>query len=142
MLHRPTREDDPADWFAFAGERLRGCDILHQHEGVTALGIEAMQESVERYLKGYLIACGWPLERTHDLRRLVAEAAQRDSRFAQFDDMADELTFDFFAQHYPGGDLTNVGENYDSLRQQAGELVKLIRERLPQFFPGSSKAAS
>lgn len=135
MLHRPTRENDPADWFAFAEERLKGCDALRQHEGVTGLGIEALQEAVERYLKGYLIACGWRLEKTHDLRRLIAEAARRDERFSQFDDMADELTFDFFALHYPGGDLTHVGENYESLRKQAGEIVEIIRQDLPQYFP-------
>ena len=133
MLRKPTRETDPADWFTLGGERLKSSDVLWSHEGLTALGIEGLQEAVERYLKGYLIASGWQLEKTHDLNRLIAEAARRDPRFAQFEDMADELTFDFFAQLYPGGDLTHVGENFVMLRKQAGELVELIRQLLPQY---------
>lgn len=98
-------------------------------------GIELLQEAVERYLKGYLIAKGWRLERTHDLSRLTDEAAHYEPQFRRFNKFAVELGADFFAQHYPGGDLTDVGRNYESLRQEAGELVALIRQGLPQYFP-------
>jgi len=42
----------------FAEDRLRGADILHRAEGVTYLGVEALHEAVERYLKGYLVSRG------------------------------------------------------------------------------------
>jgi HEPN domain-containing protein len=135
MLRRPTSETDPADWFALAAERLHGADLLWDNEGLSALGIEALQEAAERYLKGFLIAKGWRLAKTHDLKRLLREAEAYDGRFARFRDFAQELTEDFFAQHYPGGDLTNVGENYEALRQQAGELVALIKQSLPDYWP-------
>ncbi len=134
MLRKQTDETNPADWFAFAAERLRGADVLWREEGVTGLGIEALQEAVERYLKGFLIAHGWALVKTHDLERLVREAASFEPRFNSFASLANELTEDFFAQHYPGEDTTNVGQNYEVLRRSAGDLVDLIRGRLPQFF--------
>jgi HEPN domain-containing protein len=111
MLRRQTSDTNPMDWFAFAAERVRGADVLWKHEGLTALGIEALSEGVERYLKGYLIAKGWPLIKTHDLERLVQEAAVFDQRFNRFLPLAIELTEDFFAQHYPGDDTTNTGQN-------------------------------
>ena len=132
MLHRKTDDQNPADWFAFAEERLRGADFLRKGEGVTALGIEALQEATERYLKGFLV---WSLVKTHDLDRLVKEAVLFDRRFAAFQTFASELTEDFFDQHYPGGDMTSVGENYDTHRKQAGEMIELIRQILPPFFP-------
>lgn len=138
MLHRPTDDQNPADWFAFAEERLRGADYLRKGEGVTALGIEALQEATERYLKGFLVAKGWALVKTHDLERLTKEASQFDNRFATFQTFAIELTEDFFGQHYPGGDMTSVGENYDTHRQQAGQMIELIQQSLPQFFPPPS----
>jgi HEPN domain-containing protein len=101
MLHRPTSENDPADWFAFAQERLRGCDLLREKEGITALGIEALQEAVERFLKGFLIGKGWRLEKSHDLQRLLTAAAKHEPEFSRFQDLEEELTLDFFAQHYP-----------------------------------------
>jgi len=135
MLRKPTSDKDPADWFAFGSERLHSADVLHEHEGLTATGIEALQEGVERYLKGYLIAKGWPLVKTHDLVLLIKEAKKFDPAFNQFIPMAEELTEDFFAQHYPGEDTTLLGENYDALRTQAGQMIDLIQQSLPQFFP-------
>ena len=48
--------------------------------------------------------------------------------------LPEQLNEDFFAQHYPGGDLTHVGANFDDLRQQTGEIVALIKELLPKHF--------
>ena len=134
MLKKQTSETDPADWFAFAEERLCGADVLWKAAGLTALGIEALQESMERHLKGYLVASGWRLVKTRDLTHLIREANGRDSRFHLYLPLAEELTEDFFSQHYPGGDTTQTGENYESMREQVGNLVGLI-DSLPPKKP-------
>lgn len=134
MLRKQTSDRNPADWFAFAEERMRAVDVLWKSEGLTAFGIEGLQEAIERYLKGFLIGKGWSLVKTHDLERLVDEAARFDKRFAAFLSFAIELTEDFFAQHYPGDDTTNLGKNYENLRKQADDMVQLIRLLLPQYF--------
>jgi HEPN domain-containing protein len=139
MLRKKTSEKDPVDWFAFAAKRLRAADVLWSHEGLTATGIEALQEAVERFLKGYLIAKGWKLAKTHDLTHLPKEANRLNPRFGQFEELTGDLTEDFFAQHYPGMDTGKIGENYETLRQQTGELVTLIRESLPQYFTSQEK---
>ncbi|HYE33029.1 MAG TPA: HEPN domain-containing protein [Methylomirabilota bacterium] len=141
MLRKQTNASDPKDWFAFGAERLAAADLLHKHHGVTATGIETLQESVERFLKGYLIARGWALVKTHDLPRLLREAAEHEPKFAKYRSFAAELTEDFFAQHYPGEDTTHVGENYEDLRAQAGELIDLIRSGLPHYFSNQDPAA-
>ena len=43
-----------------------------------------------------------------------------------FADLCESLTAQFWAQHYPGGDLTDVGTDYDDLRSQAEEMIALI----------------
>ena len=131
MIRRQTSETNPCDWFAFAEERLRGADVLWNAEGLTALGIEALQESMERYLKGHLVATGWRLVKTHDLTHLIREAGNRDHRFQEYLPLAEELTEDFFSQHYPGGDTTDTGENYEAMREQLGNLVGLIASLHP-----------
>ncbi len=137
MLRKQSSDSNPGDWFYSAGDRLKIADLAWASEGLTQSGIELLQESVERYLKGYLVAKGWPLKKTHDLDVLLIEATRYDSRFDRFRDLADELTRDFFAQHYPGGDWTDMGKIYESLRQQAGELIELIRQHLPGHFPAT-----
>lgn len=104
-----TSEDNPFDWFYLAADRLRAADTVYQHDGITLSGVELLQEAVERYLKGYLVSKGWRLDRTHDLRKLLNEASQYDTTFLRFTELATSLTEQFWAQHYPGDDLTDVG---------------------------------
>ena len=128
-----TDENDPAHWFEFARERLRCADALFAAFGPTWTAIELLQEAVERFLKGYLIATGWRLRRVHDLQQLMHEAAERDARFAEFYAFARELTEEFFAVHYPGGSIEDVAENFAERRSATAALLKLIEELVPQF---------
>ena len=69
MLRKQSSDKDPADWFYAASDRLKIADLAWANEGLTQSGIELLQEAVERYLKGYLVAKGSVLKRTHDLGR-------------------------------------------------------------------------
>ncbi len=61
-----TDESNPQDWFLLARERLRAADVLSAESCSTYSGIEILQEAVERYLKGFLIANGWRLRKVHE----------------------------------------------------------------------------
>jgi HEPN domain-containing protein len=135
MLPKQTSDKNPADWFVLAQERIDAADTLWANDGLTMTGIECLQEGVERFLKGYLIAKGWRLVKTHDLERLVKEAIVFNEEFSKFEPFAMELTNDFFAQHYPGADMTNVGVNYEKMRTATAELISEIRNQIPNFFP-------
>ena len=128
-----TDENNPAHWFEFARERLRCADELWRALGPTWTVIELLQEAVERFLKGYLVATGWRLRRTHDLQNLMHEAAQRDPRFTTYLPLARELTEEFFAVHYPGGNVEEIGEHFAERRATTAALLELIDELLPQY---------
>lgn len=53
-----TDEKNPQDWLFLARERLQAADALFQSLGATLSGVELLQESVERFLKAYLISKG------------------------------------------------------------------------------------
>lgn len=125
-----TSENNPEDWLRSARTRLHSADRLYPLEGATESVIELLQEAAERFLKAYLIAQGWKLRKIHDLGALVAEAVQIDPRFTAFEDFADSLTDQFWAQHYPGGDLNEVGSNYPALRQSLTDMVTLIEDAI------------
>lgn len=83
-----TREANPDDWMFLAKERLHAADLL-QIAGVASLsGIELLQESVERFLKGILVSHGWQLERIHDLNRLLDLATAHRADFRRFQQLA------------------------------------------------------
>jgi HEPN domain-containing protein len=118
-----TSEANPDDWIFLARERLRAADALWSQEGTTLSGVELLQEGVERLLKAFLISQGWSLRKVHDLAYLMEECIARDPSFAEFRDLAEQLTEQFWAQHYPGGDLTDVGSGYASMRAETECLV-------------------
>lgn len=129
-----TDENNPRDWLRSARTRLHSADLLHPLEGATESVIELLQEASERFLKAYLLSRGWKLRKIHDLGALVAEAVDRDPRFAAFEDFADSLTDQFWAQHYPGGDLDELGHDYPALRQSLGDMVQLIEAEVESII--------
>jgi len=128
-----TDPANPADWFLLAMDRLEKSDALFLHFGPSWSGVELLQEAAERYLKGYLVSRGWPLVKTHDLNGLLASACRFDDSFSEFSPACQNLTEQFWEQHYPGGDLDEVGDDYAGLRDAIGKMVDLIdRTLIPQ----------
>lgn len=121
-----TDETNPAHWFFLAQERLEAADVLYQARGACYSAVELLQEALERYLKGFLIGRGWPLQKIHNLSTLLDAAVERDPGFKSFADLCEGLTAQYWEQHYPGGDLADVGKDYAVLRQQAAEMIALI----------------
>ena len=96
-----TDETNPSDWFLLARERLDAADAVRDARGPCNSSVELLQEAVERYLKGFLIGKGWPLQRIHNLSTLLDAAIQRAPRFKSFADLCEGLTAQFWEQHYP-----------------------------------------
>jgi HEPN domain-containing protein len=122
-----TDENNPEDWLKSARSRLASADRLYAEEGASEAAIELLQESTERFLKAYLIARGWQLRKIHDLGSLLAEAEKHDSGFGAFSDFADELTDQFWAMHYPGGELDDSPPDFAAMREQLARMVALIQ---------------
>jgi len=60
-----------------------------------------LQQSVEKYIKGYMIAQGKPLKRTHDLGELLVEILPDSPKLAQFDRTFIKITEYYTEQRYP-----------------------------------------
>ncbi len=120
-----TDENNPEDWLKSARSRLASADRLFAEEGASEAAIELLQESTERFLKAYLIARGWQLRKVHDLGSLLVEAEKHDPRLGAFADFADELTDQFWAMHYPGGELDDAPPDFAALREQLAKMLKI-----------------
>ena len=121
-----TDETNPLDWLILARERLTSADALFQSLGATLSGIELLQEAIERFLKGFLISKGWKLQKIHNLSTLLDHAVTFDEQFKAHADLCENLTVQFWAQHYPGDDVSEVGLDYEILRNQSEQLVALV----------------
>lgn len=90
----------PADWFAIATEDLRRVS-RRLEEGDVADAAFHLQQTLEKYLKGFLLARGWKLERTHDLRALLEEAARYEPTLRRFRRLCAEVTAYYIQGNYP-----------------------------------------
>ena len=133
-MHFRTDPNNPKDWFDSAEERVKAADLACTHLGFTPTATGLLYKSTERYLKGYLISKGWLLGHAQNLKELMSEAIRRDTSFLRFQPFSQQLTVDFVAQDYPGGDLSPLADHYPSLRQDLGATVALIKSKVPQYF--------
>jgi len=125
-----TDETNPYDWLFLARERLHAADALYLAIGTSLSGVELLQESVERFLKAFLISQGWELKKIHNLSTLLDHAIAYDERFKSFAELSESLTVQFWAQHYPGDDISEIGADYELLRCQAADLIHLIESQI------------
>ena len=69
-----------------------------------------LHETSEKALKSFLIFHGWRLKKTHDLVALVDTAAEFDSSFRQYLEMARQLNGYYLRARYPTDVLPELTE--------------------------------
>jgi HEPN domain-containing protein len=98
---RPDDSGRPKDWFEHADADLEAARILFKHGRNPAVAAMHIQQAAEKALKGFLVAHGWRLRRTHDLIQLLNQAVKHDSRFEKYRRFCEEATAYFFEARYP-----------------------------------------
>jgi HEPN domain-containing protein len=88
-----------------------------------------LQQAVEKYLKGYLIAQGWRLRKTHELDRLLDAAVEYLPEVTRFRPLCERLSGYYVVDRYPG----MVGGGPES-EQVAGDLEE-ARALILALFP-------
>jgi HEPN domain-containing protein len=95
-------------------------------------------------MKAELIRCGWVLEKTHDLERLLGFLAARDNDLApRFEPLCDSLADVYFSNRYPGFDFEDP--DWLSLQKNicaAGELLGLVKARIANSTAAPPGAAA
>jgi len=116
--------ETPQAWFRLAEENLLVAEqALSADMPVFHTICFLAQSAAEKYLKGYLIAHGWTLERTHDIVVLLGLCAEYDSTFASLLDGGVVLNEYIVAGRYPG-DLA-----FEEMgKAEAEEAVGIVRQ--------------
>ncbi len=115
----------PADWIRIAANDFQRVS-RRLEEGDIADAALHLQQALEKYLKGFLLSRGWALQRTHDLRILLEEAARYEPDLKRFRRLCAEITAYYVQERYPffgtEPSLEEVEENF----RQARSLVERI----------------
>ena len=122
----------PADWLRIAEKDLQRAERLVELHDAEAAGFY-LQQAVEKFLKAFLLARGWKLERIHDLEALLNDTLAYDPSLDEFRSACQKITAFYFVERYPfvtGTDLTE--DDVRSSREQVQPLIEKIRAAAPQ----------
>jgi HEPN domain-containing protein len=119
------------EWFAQGDLDIQAVEILLAQNGPLEIVAFHLQQAVEKYLKGFLLASGWSLRRIHDLEVLLQEAIARDADFAAFLPPCQRITEYYIETRYPMGFSTPLQpDTLEADLQTLYALIKLIREKV------------
>lgn len=90
----------PVDWFKKAEQDLRRTELRIKEDDFEDAAFH-LQQSIEKYLKGYLISKGWKLEKVHDLEYLLDEAIKFDQKFEEYRTLCQGVTGYYLVARYP-----------------------------------------
>jgi HEPN domain-containing protein len=90
----------PQDWLRVAErdwERIE--KRLHEEDQEDASF--HLQQALEKYLKAFLLANGWELEKTHEISALLEEAIKYKPELGVFSRLCNRVENYYFAERYP-----------------------------------------
>ncbi len=116
----------PQDWFRKADADVQTVEILLVHGGSMEVAAMHIQQTVEKYLKGYLLSTGWELDRIHDLPALLDEAVARSNAFEQFRVFCETVNAFYFEARYPFMVEPPPEEEVRSFLEQTKQLIAFI----------------
>lgn len=132
-MPRKTDSKNPADWLWIAASDLDMVRMAAKNEISFSAARGKLAEILEKILKAELIRTGWPLEKTHDLNRLLDLLVERKSDLLPIvEPLCDALVQAYFTDRYPGFDLDDP--DWPRLREQVEQvsaLLQSVKSRLP-----------
>lgn len=88
-----------------------------------------LQQSLEKYLKAFLIKHKWKLRKIHELDALLDEAAKYKTGLENFRDLCERVSGYYFAERYPP--LGAFGLTLEDIKEDLKEARKFVRMMFP-----------
>ena len=127
QLKRPV--ETPREWLRYAHQDLGVAEReMASAEPAYHTICFLCQSAAEKFLKGYLIARGWALEKTHDVVALPELCAEHDADLGAMIAEGAVLNESIVAGRYPG-DIA-LEEIRQAQAEEALEAVRHIRARV------------
>jgi len=118
----------PRDWLRKAEADLRRVGRRLRERDIEDAAVH-LQQALEKFLKGFLLARGWSLKKTHDLEALLDEAIRHDATLDRYRPLVQAVTGYYLPARYPS---LGRGPSRVEVSKAAADSVPLVRRlRLP-----------
>jgi HEPN domain-containing protein len=117
----------PQDWFRIGEKDLKRAEHLLCIDDPEGAGYH-LQQSVEKYLKGFLLYKGWKLKRIHDLEVLLNDALKYEKTLEKYRNLLQKVTGYYVIDRYPLASApTLTPEEVGESIAEAKELIQQLR---------------
>ena len=127
-VNQPPAQRYIDEWREYARDDWRRM-LLHLGVSDAPAAGQFLQQSMEKFLKGYLISRGWQLQRVHELKDLLDDALAYDASLAQYRPLCVRVTPYYLADRYPRSQHRAPSEA--QVRSDAREAVTMINRLFP-----------
>lgn len=119
----------PPDWIGIARKDWNRIHRMLEDDDVEAAGL-FLQQSLEKYLKAFLLQQGWRLRKIHELDALLDDAAKSNPRLENFRDLCERVSGYYFADRYPP--LSALELTSEDIKKDLGEAKRFIKAMFPE----------
>lgn len=114
----------PDDWKNVAKKDWHRMELLLE-DGDADGAAFFLQQSLEKYLKSFLLQNGWKLRKIHELDTLLDFAVEFNPALERFKELCERITGYYYTERYPmimPSDLTT-----DDLLKDKADAMKLVK---------------
>ena len=120
----------PQDWLRIAEKDLARVQVMLDADDPEAAGFY-LQQSLEKYLKAFLLSKSWRLKRTHDLEVLLNDALRYDPSLEEFRGLCQEVTDFYIVARYPfTGDTGITDEDVTTVLAEAKRFIERLESQI------------
>jgi HEPN domain-containing protein len=118
------------EWFGKADQDLNQAEFLLKNDRPLDYVAYFIQQAAEKYLKGFLIANGWELEKIHSLDKLLRECSKFDKAFLTFIPSFRKITRFYFESRYPiGYEIEYTSKEINQALEDVKTLIRFVKEK-------------
>lgn len=118
----------PDEWIRIAQKDWKRIERNLRDRDIEAAAF-FLQQSLEKYLKAFLIKHKWKLRKIHELDALLDEAARYKTGLEKFRDLCERVSGYYFAERYPP--LGAFGLTSEDIKKDLKEARKFVRMMFP-----------
>lgn len=114
----------PPDWIKVAKKDWHRMEIMLEEEDAEAAGY-FLQQSIEKYLKTFLLQNGWELRKIHELDALLDKSINYNPALETFRDLCERVSGYYFTERYPR--LTEEELSSEEVKEDIQEAEEFIK---------------
>jgi HEPN domain-containing protein len=114
----------PPDWIKSGKKDWKRINVMLNENDAEAAGY-FLQQSLEKYLKAFLLQRGWALKKIHTLYTLLDEAVKYNPSLEAFRELCERVSSYYFTERYPS--LTSEELSCEEIKKNLKEAKEFIK---------------